>query len=73
MLHKVAKVSNNYLFPFSDCEACEDMKKCSSTKLTYELCQTNREIERSCPKSCCAQSSLEGYINRLGSPKYVSK
>ena len=47
------------------------MKKCSQTQLTYELCQTNRDIEKSCPKSCCAQSSLEGYINRLGSPKIV--
>ena len=54
---------------FSDCDACEDMKKCSQIDLTYELCQTNRDIERSCPQSCCAKSSLEGYINVLGSPK----
>ena len=39
--------------------------------MTYKLCKTDREIQRSCPKTCCAESSLEGYIPLLGSNDYV--
>ena len=67
-LTKLISSQNSFL----DCDACEDMKKCTKIDLTYELCQTNRDIERSCPQSCCAKSSLEGYINILGSPKNLS-
>ena len=49
--------------------------KCLKSEISYKMCQTDQEIARSCPKSCCEkdESKIEGYLPLLGSNKNVGK